>query len=410
MDSLLASYASSSDEEIDEKSSSELGTNKASISPSLSSFLPQPKFLNSNPNPDLNEPTKGSIFSSFPAKKSTNSTNPLRFDQKDDSYEDIEGESSKGSLFSSLPTVKSDNSANILDLESIFDRTNSKNEKKPPKGLISSSIPAPKSKRSTNPLGLDLNPKKVVRFTPPVNPNLQKYDDEEEEEREKEKAIINPSFNASSSFSSMLPAPKNTLCLAPQSNSSNFSSRKSSLNTQLPTINTPQIEEPTHFEPYQTYDNSVPVQTGTETVLSYTESGATLETSSAGYINDYAGYKEYSYNKESSNYSNNAMINDLGREKGKRGRNEMPAEIMEVKQDELMKNRPKQDPRKLTCLAFGPSYQPAPSEKGKTSKLHKRKHQIGTLYQDMKSKEMELAERRSKGFLTKAETQAKYGW
>jgi proline-rich protein PRCC len=50
------------------------------------------------------------------------------------------------------------------------------------------------------------------------------------------------------------------------------------------------------------------------------------------------------------------------------------------------------------------------STKGKPSKLHKRKHQIGSLYFDMRQKETELAERRSKGFLTKAETQAKYGW
>ncbi|KAL6888438.1 hypothetical protein ACP4OV_009464 [Aristida adscensionis] len=101
---------------------------------------------------------------------------------------------------------------------------------------------------------------------------------------------------------------------------------------------------------------------------------------------------------------------EVGRIGGKRGRNDMPTEILEVNQAELMKNRPKVDKSKLTGLAFGPSYQPAPSEKGKPSKLHKRKHQIGSLYFDMKSKEMELAERRAKGFLTKAETQAKYGW
>lgn len=54
--------------------------------------------------------------------------------------------------------------------------------------------------------------------------------------------------------------------------------------------------------------------------------------------------------------------------------------------------------------------QPVSSAKGKPSKLHKRKHQIGSLYFDMKQKEMELAERRARGFLTKAETQGKYGW
>jgi hypothetical protein len=35
----------------------------------------------------------------------------------------------------------------------------------------------------------------------------------------------------------------------------------------------------------------------------------------------------------------------------------MPAQILEVNQAELMKNRPKQDKSKLTGLAFGPSYQ-----------------------------------------------------
>jgi proline-rich protein PRCC len=47
----------------------------------------------------------------------------------------------------------------------------------------------------------------------------------------------------------------------------------------------------------------------------------------------------------------------MGRIGGKRGRNDMPTEIVEVNQEELMKNRPKQDTSKLTGLAFGPSYQ-----------------------------------------------------
>lgn len=42
---------------------------------------------------------------------------------------------------------------------------------------------------------------------------------------------------------------------------------------------------------------------------------------------------------------------------GKRGRNEVPVEIVEVKQDELIKNRPREDQAKLTGIAFGPSYQ-----------------------------------------------------
>ncbi|KAF2309819.1 hypothetical protein GH714_005268 [Hevea brasiliensis] len=42
---------------------------------------------------------------------------------------------------------------------------------------------------------------------------------------------------------------------------------------------------------------------------------------------------------------------------GKRGRNDIPTEIIEVKQDELTKNRPREDQVKLTGIAFGPSYQ-----------------------------------------------------
>ena len=43
---------------------------------------------------------------------------------------------------------------------------------------------------------------------------------------------------------------------------------------------------------------------------------------------------------------------------GKRGRKEIPTEeIVEIKQDELMKNRPREDQVKLTGIAFGPSYQ-----------------------------------------------------
>ncbi|CAI9267243.1 unnamed protein product [Lactuca saligna] len=118
-----------------------------------------------------------------------------------------------------------------------------------------------------------------------------------------------------------------------------------------------------------------------------------------------------------------AAIQNITRVPGKRGRNEIPHEIIEVSQDELVKNQPQEDQFKSTGIAFGSSYQnctysllfyiifqPASSGKGKPTKLHKRKHHIGSLYFDMRSKEMELAERRSKGFLTKAKTQAKYGW
>lgn len=104
------------------------------------------------------------------------------------------------------------------------------------------------------------------------------------------------------------------------------------------------------------------------------------------------------------------VAEDIGRIAGKRGRNEIPVNIMEVNQDELVKDRPREDQTKATGIAFGPAYQPVSSQKGKPSKLHKRKHQIGSLFFDMKQKEMELTERRSRGMLTKRETQGKYGW
>ncbi|KAG6554517.1 hypothetical protein Mapa_003896 [Marchantia paleacea] len=99
----------------------------------------------------------------------------------------------------------------------------------------------------------------------------------------------------------------------------------------------------------------------------------------------------------------------LQRERRK-GKNEPPPQVIEVKQADLTAGRLREDQLRTTGIAFGPNYQPVSSGKDKPSKIHRRKHQIGALYFDMKSKEMEMLDRRSKGNLTKAETQAKYGW
>eukprot|EP00850_Spirogloea_muscicola_P001010 SM000004S14880 [mRNA] locus=s4:74937:76401:+ [translate_table: standard] len=90
--------------------------------------------------------------------------------------------------------------------------------------------------------------------------------------------------------------------------------------------------------------------------------------------------------------------------KGKDG----PTHIVEVKQAELTKVTPRQE---LQAPAYGPTYQSiATSTKDKPSKLHRRKHQITSLYFDMRQKEMEVAEQRARGHMTKAQTHAKYGW
>eukprot|EP00249_Psilotum_nudum_P020665 c27798_g1_i1 orf=332-1816(-) len=94
----------------------------------------------------------------------------------------------------------------------------------------------------------------------------------------------------------------------------------------------------------------------------------------------------------------------------KKGREKFVPAFIEVKQDDLTNEVVLEDKLKTTGIAFGPTYQSLSSSKNKPSKMHRRKHQIGSLYYDMKQKEMELLERRARGQLTKAETQAKYGW
>lgn len=79
---------------------------------------------------------------------------------------------------------------------------------------------------------------------------------------------------------------------------------------------------------------------------------------------DYSSYGNYGdYGQYGSNWADGSVLEMSGtgesgvRVPGKRGRNEVPADIVEVNQDELMKNRPREDQVKLTGIAFGPSYQ-----------------------------------------------------
>ncbi|KAJ7555382.1 hypothetical protein O6H91_05G035100 [Diphasiastrum complanatum] len=99
----------------------------------------------------------------------------------------------------------------------------------------------------------------------------------------------------------------------------------------------------------------------------------------------------------------------LKRERRRRKEEASPV-VLQVKQDDLTAGKIREDQLRVTGIAFGPSYKPVSANKDKPSKLHRRKHQIGSLYFDMKQKEMELLERRAKGHMTKSETQAKYGW
>ncbi|KAH9617898.1 hypothetical protein KSS87_012662 [Heliosperma pusillum] len=329
MDSLFATYASSSDDEHDDH---------------------QPPPSQPPQQPPSSKPTT-SLFSSLPNPLSSSSSS-----------------SKPSSLFSILP---------------------------PPSSQITPiSLPNP-------------NPKRVVQFRPPqFNSNLPDDDDDDDEddeetieERERKKRRQLTHDTSVKSFLSSIPAPKNSAI-------SSFGTAPGARRSIIDTAPTP--------EP-------VPIPIPEVGIEQNVEDGSHLYTydPNNGYGN-YEGYEQQQqqvqyYDTGNSSWSNNSdnvvsgIDSFIGMGGGRRRKDQLPPKIVEVKQDELMKNRPTEDKSKLTGMTYGPSYQPA-SSKGKPSKLHKRKHQIGSLYFDMRQNEPELAERRAKGFLTKAETHAKYGW
>lgn len=78
----------------------------------------------------------------------------------------------------------------------------------------------------------------------------------------------------------------------------------------------------------------------------------------------YEGYESYGNHGGDWGYDPSALetvgateVLESARALGKRGRNAIPSEILEVKQEELVKNRPREDQVKLTGIAFGPAYQ-----------------------------------------------------
>ncbi|CAL9116740.1 unnamed protein product [Musa hybrid cultivar] len=381
---------------------------------------------------------QSSMFSALPPPK------PSSYSRRKASHVEAENgeEEEKGGIF----TADMPSSTPVMAQKSMFSAL------PPPKDSSStslfSSIPPPKSEQPnpqkiTNPPSSDRNPKRVVQFKLPLNPSMLKsrdFDDDDDDEEDKERRSVKDSFSvatkASSSVSSMLPAPKNTFGLARSAASA--SSRRSIVEADVPAGEhggTSSVQESFGFGDSGSYHGGLvgaPPETGTDGSGDLGFPGSTNDvgwdpsgvegtiysgfddSSAAAYWDpSYGGavnYESYEGNWSEGTAAVVSEAPDMTKIAGKRGRNDIPTEIVEVKQDELMKNRPRQDQSKLTGIAFGPSYQPASSAKGKPSKLHKRKHQIGSLYFDMKQKEMELAERRAKGLLTKAETHAKYGW
>uniref|UniRef100_A0A2P2IH73 Proline-rich protein PRCC n=1 Tax=Rhizophora mucronata TaxID=61149 RepID=A0A2P2IH73_RHIMU len=334
------------------------------------------------------------------------------------------------SLFSSLPqpqTSKHSYSQNFVIEEE--DNQNSS---------LFASLPRP-SKTALTPIS-NPNPKRVVQFKPPVNPSNLDEEDEDGEESERRKRVKqSESLTQSSSvksFLSSIPAPRHSSALGVLPSAAG-SGRRSALETGAPSPSFSTSDGLAQEDVsgaagkvgnYQNYEDNYPRHE-----LGLGQNGGNYE-SYGSYASNELGIGEHIHQNvggvDGSGYGSYANYGDYNssdgsmaslipepagsseiavRRMGKRGRDEIPTEVVEVKQDELMKNRPREDQVKLTGIAFGPSYQPT-STKGKPSKLHKRKHQIGSLYFDMKQKEMEMAERRARGLLTKAQTQGKYGW
>lgn len=425
MDSLLASYASSDDEQEESNLQPKQNQPHESTNPTPSKLI-------------------GNFFTSLPPPKS-----------------------SSQSLFSSIPPHKSQTLINPLaPISKSQDRKNQERQAEPkskPSSLFSL-LPQPKTQNSVNSqISLEPKPKKIVQFRPPVNPSLiNSKDDEEDSDEEKPKRKSDGlETRTVKSFLSSIPAPKNSGSLGALPSSAG-TGRRSILEADVPTVSSSIVNTVNELrEDNVGYGGSSNYAVGADPLNSGTESadivnydsyrGAEASSLSSGGNNfvtndNYGGADPSSY-PVSEDYANYGSYGDYGQYEsrwidrsggavggevsgpavesvgtqissaavenviriGKRGRNDIPHEVVEVKQDELMKNRPREDQAKSTGIAFGPAYQPV-STKGKPTKLHKRKHQIGSLYFDMRQKEMELAERRSKGFLTKAETQAKYGW
>ncbi|XP_078438534.1 mitotic checkpoint protein PRCC-carboxy-term protein [Wolffia australiana] len=272
----------------------------------------------------------------------------------------------------------------------------------PPKisssSLIFSSLPPAKSSSSsTSSFFSSLPAPKSLPRKPLAPKSTENEEDGDENEAKRRKKTLDFS---SKPLSSIIPAPKNTLCLAP---SSSGSMRRSVLEKVPPPSESYGEAQASYggqwAEPYAVQSDSAGVAVDVawpSTAESYDLAGS------------HGGFecKDWGYAASSA-----AEVVGSIAELGRRGKNAIPSEIIEVKQEELVKNRPREDQVRLTGIAFGPAYQPVASGgKAKPSKLHRRKHQIGSLYFDMKQKETELAERRSRGLLTKKETQAKYGW
>ncbi|XP_047308364.1 uncharacterized protein LOC124911878 [Impatiens glandulifera] len=293
-----------------------------------------------------------------------------------------------------------------------------------------SSLPPPDSSSTfsslpPNPQDTNPKPKRVVQLKLPILTSRISDDDDDNDDEDEPREGLKPVNSStqpfsSSSFLSNLPAPKyaTTLGALPSgSGRGGGGGRRSIIEADVRSSNS---NDNTQIHPEagqalgqfegQTVEGSSSAAASFDNTPSLVPYGGNYDDPNYENYTNSSGYDTYGDQVHMGNNSIDYLAVNMGKVTGKRGRrSDVPMDIVEVKQDDLMKNRPRVDQSKSTGIAFGPSYQ-AVSTKGKPSKLHKRKHQISSLYFDMKQNETELSERRSRGFLTKAQTQGKYGW
>lgn len=284
--------------------------------------------------------------------------------------------------------------------------------------------------------------KQPVAFKPPIDLSVLEDDDDDWRPGQKKVKVESGSkISGGGGLSALLPAPKQSLGLGSSLGASITSGgrraameivAKPSIPDVIPVVNSRVSTVPATNEAHasQAEDNSAyAVDESSGFALQYSnEPYGWAPTQPAEEIpQNVARYHEpqnWQYSGNVSSYStqvshipaNSAPVADpvaqVLQSERRRGREDRMAapNVIEVNQADLTGGaKLREDQIRTTGIAFGPSYQPV-SSKDKPSKVHRRKHQIGTLLQDSKAREMDLLDRRAKGNLTKAETQAKYGW
>lgn len=285
------------------------------------------------------------------------------------------------SLFFSLPKPKSSSSSSLF-----------------------SSLPQPKTHNTDSLHSSPVVPaKRVVQFRPPpINPpssssaggdDEDDEDEDEEEKRKKKRQTIQTS--SVKSFLSSIPAPRNSATLGASSSGSG-TGRRSIIDADVPGLKNANVVGTAtdneagvsgYYESHSGVDQSSTSSSGGVSESSgYAATGGASDYSNwpsgtenyAGY-GGYAGYDGVSGDYQNGDYANywqgqyesypaddssasvvpevSGLAEGAFKVSGKRGRNNVPQEIIEVKQDELIKNRPREDQVKLTGIAFGPSYQ-----------------------------------------------------